>query len=143
MANGELPETETWRDGTSQSRRVLRELDPDYARIDERTTRDLLAFARDYSGGLRYFGPGDAEETRDGWSGFIGPAEDLDAAAAYARDPEKFPAEKAGRYSRPHFALFLAFLELLGHTRGQLNALTRRHLEFFYRDVLGMFRKRA
>lgn len=37
---------------------------------------------------------------------------------------------------RPHAALFLAFLELLGEARGALNTLTARHLDFYYRDVL-------
>ena len=30
----------------------------------------------------------------------------------------------------------MVFLELLGYTRHQLNSLSHRHLEFFYRDVL-------
>ena len=130
------------RDGTSQSGRILRELDPGYAQVDERTTRDLLAFAKEYARELKYFPVEDPDHAGD-WSGFIGPAVDLDDAAEYASEPEKFPPEKAAPYARPHFALFLAFLELLGQTRDQVNALTRRHLEFFYRDVLKMVRKRA
>ncbi len=134
--------TASARDGTSQSGRILRELDPDYARVDERTTRDLLAFARAYAREIKYFGPEDPDHAEGDWSGFLGSA-DLDAAADYASAPEKFRPEKAAPYARPHFALFLAFLELLGHARIRLNALTRRHLEFFYRDVLRMVRKRA
>jgi hypothetical protein len=145
-----------WRDGTSQSGRLPPELDPDYARVDERTTRDLLDFALQYAYQLNYFGR-DPDQAEGDWRLFIAETADLeakepdlaaaapqlDAAARYAAAPETFPAQQAGRYARPHFALFLAFLELLGQARGQLNALTRRHLEFFYRDVLGMFRKRA
>ena len=37
---------------------------------------------------------------------------------------------------RPHAALFLAFLELLGEARNTLNTATARHLDFFYREVL-------
>lgn len=131
------------RDGTSQSGRVLRELDPEFALIEERTTRDLLAFARAYSRELKYFDPGDPDNAQGDWSGFIGPAVDLDAAAAYAEQPETFPPEKAAPYMRPHFALFLASLQLFRHARTQLNTVTRRHLEFVYRDVLRMFRKKA
>lgn len=111
----------TWRDGTSQAGRVLPELDPDYARVDERTSADLLAFAAKYARELKYFPLDDPDRPQDDWRGFIG-----DTASP-----------------RPHFALFLAFLELLGAARAQLNTLTRRHLEFFYRDVLKMFGKRA
>ena len=53
-------------------------------------------------------------------------------------DPERFSPEQATAYTRPHFALFLTFLQLLQHTRGQLNTLTRRHLDFYYQQVLGM-----
>jgi hypothetical protein len=131
------------RDGTSQSRRALRELNPDYAQIEERTTRDLLAFARAYSRELRYFDLDDPENPKGDWSGFIGPAIDLDTAAAYAEQPEKLAVEKVAPYARPHFALFLASLQLFRHARAQLNGVTRRHLEFFYRDVLRMTRKPA
>ena len=110
------------RDGTSQAARVLPELDPGYAPVDERTSADLLAFAKAYAGELKYFPPHDPDTADGDWRGFI-------------RDHGASP--------RPHFALFLAFLELLGHARAQLNTLTRRHLEFFYGEVLGMVRKRA
>jgi hypothetical protein len=39
-------------------------------------------------------------------------------------------------WHRPHVALFLAFLELLGEARSALNTLTARHLDFYYREVL-------
>jgi hypothetical protein len=136
-------DTTASRDGTSQAARVLPELDPDYAQIDGRTTRDLLAFARAYAGELRYFPQDDPDTAQGDWSGFVGSEADVDAAAEYAKAPEDFPAQSAAPYARPHFALFLAFLELLGSVRAQLNTLTRRHLEFFYRDVLKMVRKPA
>ncbi|WP_374454962.1 baseplate J/gp47 family protein [Nocardioides sp.] len=37
---------------------------------------------------------------------------------------------------QPHYALFLAFVRLLEHTRTQANQLTARHLDHYYRDVL-------
>jgi hypothetical protein len=39
---------------------------------------------------------------------------------------------------QPHYALFLAFVRLLEHTRTQANRLTARHLDYYYRDVLGL-----
>lgn len=36
----------------------------------------------------------------------------------------------------PHYTLFLAFLKLLKAAQADLNQGTRRHLEFYYRDVL-------
>jgi hypothetical protein len=60
------------RDGTSQAGRVLPELEPDYAQVDGRTTRDLLAFARAYARELNYFGTSDSDTAQGDWSGFIG-----------------------------------------------------------------------
>lgn len=37
---------------------------------------------------------------------------------------------------QPHTALITAFLQLLGHAQADANALTDRHLEFYYRTVL-------
>ncbi len=43
----------------------------------------------------------------------------------------------------PHYALFLAFLRLLEYARSSGNTLTQRHLDFYYRDVLGLKEKSA
>jgi hypothetical protein len=37
---------------------------------------------------------------------------------------------------QPYMALFLTFLSLFMHARDHLNTITRRHLNFYYRDVL-------
>ena len=44
------------------------------------------------------------------------------------------------RYPRhePHYALFLAFLRLFEYAQKEMNAITGRHLDFFYRKVLGL-----
>lgn len=38
----------------------------------------------------------------------------------------------------PHYALYLAFLQLLTHARDSANGLTRRHLDFYYSTILGL-----
>src|SRR6185369_11391706 len=50
---------------------------------------------------------------------------------------ENFPSHQ------PHMALFIAFAELFALARNELNGLTKRHLEFFYRDVLHLNEKPA
>ena len=132
------------RDGVSQAERQLAALSPDYILVDERSTKDLLDFAKAYAEELNFFDVqnGQLQATDDGWRHFFAGV-DIDEALAYLEAPESFTPEQAQPYARPHFALFLTFLELLGHTRSQINSLTRRHLEFFYHDVLKMVRKRA
>jgi hypothetical protein len=43
----------------------------------------------------------------------------------------------------PHYALYLAFLQLLEYARTAGNTLTQRHLDFYYREILGLREKPA
>ena len=43
----------------------------------------------------------------------------------------------------PYYALFLAFLRLFEHARREMNTLTGRHLDFYYRDILRLREKEA
>ena len=128
-------------DGTSQAARLRPELDPAFAVIDGRTSADLLAFARAFAAELVYV-DGDGQPQGD-WRGLLPDADALRDAADYLQTPELASPERVARYSRPHFALLLAFVDLLGLARDQLNGLTARHLDFYYRQVLHMVRKRA
>lgn len=146
MSNPPPSNASALRDGTSQSGRLLRELDPAGVLIDERSPRDLLAFARAYASELKYVSA-DAQPGIDGapapdWRAFFDGV-DLDRAVAYLQSPETFTAAQAAPYARPHFALLLAFLKLLDQGRGELNTFTQRHLDHFYRDVLRMTPKPA
>lgn len=127
------------RDGTSQAGRALAALDPGYVSVDERTSGDLLAFARAYGKELTYHGS-DGEPDGD-FGGFVGATLRTEEVAAFLRDPERFTPETAPDLYRPHFVLFLAFLGLLERSRAEMNALTGRHLDFYYRQVLRMTRR--
>lgn len=136
MANPFLHSPLQHRDGTSQPMRRPAALDPEHARVDERTTADLLAFARQYGKELVYHDDGDRPDGDFG--AFLGPDADLDALAALVDDPQSPRAARALGALRPHTALFLAFVALLRHGRDHMNTLTRRHLDFHLRAVLGL-----
>ena len=130
------------RDGTSRADRSLAALSPAHVLVEERTHKDLLAFAQAYASNLKYFAGGTFDHTDLDWAGFFNDI-DLQKAIEYLQRPQQFSEDQARPYTRPHFVLLLVFLELLGHARKEINTLTRRHLEFFYRDVLGMVRRPA
>jgi hypothetical protein len=44
---------------------------------------------------------------------------------------------------QPHMALFLAFTRLFMYAQKEMNGLTQRHLEFYYRDVLRLHERAA
>ncbi len=129
------------RDGTSQAARRLEALDRGYVSVDERSVRDLLAFARDYAHRLVYH-PVDGTPPSD-WSHFIPSDKDLDNAVAFLDDPASVSADRAGPLNRPHFVLLLTFLHLRRLVQQRLNKLTGRHLDHYYRRVLRLTKKAA
>ena len=132
------------RDGSSQSGRIRPSLDPSYAAVDERTIKDLLAFTREYAKELQYFGVvnGQVEAVSD-WRDFLSADLDLDELVLFMQDPDALSEEQKRPYTRPHFALFLTFLHLLSYAQDQLNTLTERHLDFYYRQVLSMNKRES
>ncbi|UFH33157.1 hypothetical protein LNP04_05420 [Chryseobacterium sp. C-71] len=56
---------------------------------------------------------------------------------AFTQQLESYPSHT------PHYALFLAFLKLLGIAKNHLNDFTKRHLDFYYKDVLQLLPQKA
>lgn len=104
------------RDGTSQNQRLLAALLPGYVSVDERSMEDLIAFARKFAEEIKYFNIADAPD--GDWVGFF--------TKAIADDQR----------TEPHYALFISFLELFAIAQKDLNTITKRHLDFYYREVL-------
>jgi hypothetical protein len=121
-----------FRDGVSQAQRRLQALDPDSIAVDERSLKDWLAFARAFARELRYYDL-DNNEAGD-WSSFLPDTLNLDEIIAFMQSPESFVTDSP--YRQPHRVLLLSFLQLLQQAQARINMLTRRHLEFYYRDVL-------
>ncbi len=51
--------------------------------------------------------------------------------------------ESLQKKHEPHLALLFAFLELFEHFQGNINELTKKHLDFFYEEVLKIIPKDA
>jgi hypothetical protein len=109
------------RDGVSQQQRQLEALLPEYAPVDERSMDDLISFAQRYASEIQFY---NNEDNPDGdWFDF-------------------FQKEiKTDERTDPHFTLFVAFLDLFKVAQDDLNTITERHLNFYYRDVLKMIEK--
>ena len=141
MSDPGSPVANTGTSGTSQAARRWWALDPASAPLDERNTLDLLAFAQTLARELKYV---DAQGVPAGdWRQLLPePALLVEAVQALA-DPARLAPERAAVYARPHVALLLAFVELLGQARAQLNDFGRRHLDHYFARVLRMSRKAA
>ncbi len=104
------------RDGVSQQQRLTKALLPEYVAVDERKIEELKRFVLDFSRELHFYD--DNNQTNGDWSDFFN---------------QQVSQEQQ---TEPHFALFQAFLELFSIAQGDLNTLTARHLDFYYKDVL-------
>lgn len=127
--------------GASQGQRQSEALQPGYFLLEERSIADLLQFAKQHAERLRYF---NAQNLPEGnWSAFLegDPAE----MAAFLKNPESFDIfpEKKALYSRPHLVLFLVFLQLLQTSHTQINALTQKQLDFYYRQAMAFTTQKA
>ncbi|MFI3220339.1 MAG: baseplate J/gp47 family protein [Methylococcales bacterium] len=131
------------RDGTSQAHRIDPALKPEFIAVDERTMKDWLAFAHAFSRELNYFDLNN--QVKGDWSGFL--PEELSLRwqeiEKFLATPEKFDSAEFDSFRRPHFVLFLAFLQLLKLTQGRLNNLTRQHLDYYFQEVLRLEKKQG
>jgi hypothetical protein len=114
---------------STQQTRFPEALDPASAPLDERTPAELAEFVRTFAKGLMFWRR-DGSQKPNLWLNFFPEVRSL------------VQAEKAAAAS-PDKALFLTFLQLYHEAQGELNGVTARHLEFYYRDVLGLTERGA
>lgn len=132
------------RNGTSQSQRNIAALSPDYFLLEERSIADLILYAKSHAEILRYFNlNNEIDAVKSNWSAFLdgNPKEMVD----FLNDPAFFDAfpEKKAKYGRPHLVLFLVFLQLLQESNAQINSLTKKQLDFYYRQALRFSTKKG
>jgi hypothetical protein len=124
------------REGLSQFQRALAALQPDYIKVDERTITEMMDYAAAYAAKakLRFFdaqGNGDKGET---WAHLMDYKKQFNSQDILQElnSRSDFP---------PHFALFLCFLKLFFEAQNEINTLTKKHLDFYYEDVLKLTNK--
>lgn len=113
--------------GTSQSRRFLEALDPAKVELHSLQEGDWLEFAYEYARLVNYYATDDAETPRGNWQDFFENKEEL---------IKQLESEEQQGDTEPHLSLFIAFLKLLVYPQQSLNALPKRHLDFYYKEVL-------
>lgn len=115
------------RPGQTQEARLPAGLVPHFVDVEERSAAELFAYVKKLAAQVNFF---------DVNAGAVGAAGDwtpfFDAS---------LPGDRDGG-TAPHLALFAAFLKLYRIPRCAMNGITARHLDFFYRRVLG-FEPRA
>jgi hypothetical protein len=141
-------------DGTSQDQRFLDALEPGSAKIHECSLRDWMRFAYDYAAHLNYFSINDDTKPDGNWQVFVKAESEIEAYlkdAALVDGEDWIPADEREKILKrepqanyePHLALFLSFLKLMKFPQEQINGFTKRHLDFYYTEVLQLSKQPA
>lgn len=132
------------RDGTGQEQRYTDALNPGYFKLHNLDIADWLLFARRFAGHVHYF---DTDNKHSGnWENFFAYF-NMDKEDVGIENPLKLKELKENIFRElrtlknehsltPHLTLFICFLKLLEQSSERFNQLTRRHLDFYYREVL-------
>lgn len=123
------------RDGVSQQQRLLNTLLPSYVNVDERSMKDLVQFVNELGTEIQYYEYDNATATviKDTWDIFFEITDE---------EWEQFDLEayldklKIRKETQVHLALFFGFLYIFRIAQADINTITKRHLDFYYREVL-------
>lgn len=108
------------RDGTSRANRSIKALQPDSIQIDGRTLADFAQYVAQLSTLILFYD--EKNKINGNWEAFF-------------KDIKTTSEANEGK-QKPHIALFLAFVKLLEYVQQDMNALSGKHLDFYYKEVL-------
>lgn len=133
-----------YREGKSQMQRFLAELDPGNLELHDFDLFDWLLFANNFAKHVNFFDKDDAATPQGNWGNFFFGD---DANAIPRRESVEYKSMKKqvtdliSQFEQdsnltPHLTLFVCFLKLLDFSKNAFNNLTKRHLDFYYNEIL-------
>lgn len=154
-----------YREGKTQEQRFLDKLNPANLQLNDLDVADWILFAFNFAKHVNYFDKENPENLSLNWQDFFDYFEigsiiketegntDTDALSIPRREDiaykklHKSIADKLTFFEKenkltPHLVLFVAFLKVLEYSKERFNKLTKRHLDFYYSQVL-QIEKRA
>ncbi len=118
--------------GTRQSDRLPSALSDNYCKIDERSFNDLIHHIAEYAKKVNFYG--DNDELDGNWEPFFKEIYNYETQSIELNSLQKQMNDGS---VPPHLALLLSFLKLYQIQQNNLNKLAERHLDFYYKNVLG------
>lgn len=133
------------REGTSQSQRYIGQLAPESLKLQDYDREDWFLFAFNLAKHLNFFKVEDHKNSVGNWQelfNFVGLPEDLPARGSTEYKLLKITINnaldtlEASSELTPHLTLFVCFLRLMELAQNRFNNLSKRHLDFYYKDIL-------
>lgn len=144
------------RNGTNQQERFVTQLDPSLFELNDFDVADWILFAYNFAKHINYFDTANSDTTVGNWQDFFRdfgledstiPSRESNEIRAYQRQKENITkvinTYKENGNLTPHLTLFVTFLQLLEHSKNRFNALTKRHLDFYYKNILQVDKRAA
>lgn len=134
-----------YREGKSQMQRFLAELDPGNLELHDFDLFDWLLFANNFAKRVKYFDKDNHTTPQPNWGNFFLGDDDADTMprreSVEYKSMKKQVADLMSRFEQdsnltPHLTLFVCFLKLLDFSKKAFNNLTKRHLDFYYNEIL-------
>ncbi|MNJ97381.1 Baseplate J-like protein [compost metagenome] len=115
------------RNGLDQSMRYDRSLDPENLKLMGFGLEDWMKFAYNFAKDVNYFNESNDTNPDGDWQDFFPDFAGIKSLIDNLESTDKLT---------PHLTLFLCFLELISKSTTRLNGYTKRHLDFYYSEVL-------
>lgn len=138
------------RNGVNQEERFSDALEPGNLQLHDFTIEDWLLFAYNFAKEVNFFDTSNDKTPEGDWQEFF-------SYFGFSKDdfPNGIPKRTDKEYTvlkeniartlsdahinkdlTPHLTLFVCFLKLLELSQNKLNGITKKHLDFFYKDIL-------
>jgi hypothetical protein len=138
------------RNGVNQEERFSDALEPGNLKLHDFTIEDWLLFAYNFAKQVNFFDTNNDKIPEGDWQEFFnyfGFAKDDLQNGIPKRTDKKYTELKENITKTltnaninhdltPHMTLFVCFLKLLELSQNKLNGITKKHLDFFYKDIL-------
>ncbi|MHA7059794.1 baseplate J/gp47 family protein [Aquimarina sp. M1] len=129
------------RNGTSQNQRCIDALDPESIQLHDLTTEDWMRFALKFSEKVKYFNT-ETNLVAGDWTNFFIKKDEISAFVQKLKTLEEpLEAHMLEKNIEPHLTLFASFLKLISFSQERLNNLSKKHLDFYYKEVLKLDNK--
>lgn len=115
------------RNGLDQSMRYDRSLDPENLKLMGFGLEDWMKFAYNFAKDVNYFNEVNDTNPDGNWQDFFPDFAGIKSLIDNLESSDKLT---------PHLTLFLCFLELINKSTTRLNGYTKRHLDFYYSEIL-------
>ncbi|GHC57894.1 baseplate J/gp47 family protein [Ulvibacter litoralis] len=118
--------------GTAQSQRFRNALAPENLKLNDFSVAEWMQFAHTFAKEVNYFSIENDTTPAGTWESFF---LEKDKIAAFINEIE------SGSKLTPHLTLFVCFLKLLEISKNRFNSITKRHLDFYYQEILQIEKK--